>query len=158
MSLIDCSLESLRRPISRYIHPFRCIYPGTFLLPLRPSISIYLHSVHIHTHAYKCTHVCTCVNTYMCTPWQMGDLFERSPCPQLGSSITRDKPIRGVSIRQTHAGFPSVFLPRSKTPSCQQCTHIRGQTAQCVCLCVCSSMCVCVMMMIAFIITLGEIL
>ena len=27
-----------------------------------------------HTHAYKCTHVCTCVDTYMCTPRQMGDL------------------------------------------------------------------------------------
>jgi len=27
-----------------------------------------------HTHAYKCTHVCTCVDTYMCTPQQMGDL------------------------------------------------------------------------------------
>jgi len=58
----------------------------------------------------------------------MGDLFERSPCPQLGSSITRDKPIQGVSVRQTHAGFPSVFLPRSKTPSCQQCTPICTHT------------------------------
>ena len=27
-----------------------------------------------HTHAYVCTHACTCVDTYMCTPRQMGDL------------------------------------------------------------------------------------
>ena len=50
---------------------------------------------------------------------------ERSPWSQLGSKITRDRPIRGVSIRQTHTkGFPSVLLPRSETPSCQQCTPI----------------------------------
>jgi len=55
-----------------------------------------------HTHACKCTHVCACVDTYTCTPRQMGDLYERSPWSQLGSNMTRDRPIRGVSIRQTH--------------------------------------------------------
>jgi len=129
MSLIDCSLESLRRPISRYIHPFRYIYPVLFSHLLRPSMSIYLYSVHTHTHVYKCTHVCACVNTYTCTPRQIGDLFERSPWSQLGSNITRDRPIRGVSIRQTHTKeFPSVLLPRSETPSCQQCTPIWTHT------------------------------
>jgi len=95
-----------------------------FFSPLRPSISIYPHQVHTHTHAYKCTYVCICVNTYTCTARQVGDLFERSPWPQLGSSKTRDEPIRGVSVRQTHAGFPFVFLPRSETQSCQQCTYM----------------------------------
>jgi len=100
---------------------------GPFFHPWDPR-SIYLHSFHTHTHAYKCTYVCTCANTYTCTPRQMGDPFERSPWPQLGNSKTRDEPIRGVSVRQTHAGFPSVFLPRSKTPSCQQCTPIWTHT------------------------------
>jgi len=58
----------------------------------------------------------------------MRDLFERSPWPQLGSSKTRDNSIRGVSVRQTHAGFPSVFLPHSETPSCQKCTPIWTHT------------------------------
>ena len=71
MSLIDCSLESFRRLISRYAHPFRYIYPVPFFHLLRPSISIYLYSVHTHTHAYKCTHACACVDTYTCTPRQM---------------------------------------------------------------------------------------
>jgi len=36
----------------------------------------------------------------------MADLFERSPWSQLGSNITRDRLIRGTSIRQTHTkGF-----------------------------------------------------
>jgi len=96
MSLIDCSLESLRRPIFRYIHPFRYIYPVPFFHLLRPSISIYLYSVHTHTHAYKCTHACACADTYTCTARQMGDLFKRSSWSQLGSNITRDRPIRGV--------------------------------------------------------------
>jgi len=112
MSLIDCSLESFRRLISRYAHPFRYIYPVPFFHLLRPSISIYLYSVHTHTHAYKCTHACACVDTYTCTPRQMEDLFERSPWSLLGSNITRDRPIRGVSIRQTHTrGFhPCYYL------------------------------------------------
>ena len=51
----------------------------------------------------------------------MGDLFERSPWSQLGSSITRDRLIRGDSIRQTDM---RGFHPCSYTPSCQQCIPI----------------------------------
>jgi len=112
MSLIDCFLDSLHRPISRYIHPFCYIYPvPLFHLP-RPSLSIYLYSVYTHTHACKYTHVCACVDTYTCTLRQMGDLFERSPWSLLGSNITRDRPIRGVSIRQTHTRglYPCYYL------------------------------------------------
>ena len=117
--------------ISRYIYPFRYIYPGClfhFFPPLRPSISIYLHSVHTHIHAYKYTHVCTCVKSYMCTPRQMGDLFERSPWSQLGSNITRDRPVRGVSIRQTHTrGFHPRYYPAAR-PHLVSSAHLYEHT------------------------------
>jgi len=120
VSLICRTLDVINRLFSRvlaqtqslgtYIH-FAISILGPFS-PLRPSISIYLYSVYLHTHAYKCTYVCVCVNTHTCTPRQMGDLFERSPWSQLRSSITRDRPIRGVSIRRTPIrGFhPCYYL------------------------------------------------
>ena len=53
-----------------------------------------------HTHASKCTHVCTCVDIYIhvYTPTD-GRPVRGSPWSRLGSNITRDRPIRGVSIR-----------------------------------------------------------
>jgi len=81
-----------------------------------------------HTHACKCTHVCACVDTYTCTPRQMGDLYERSPWSQLGSNMTRDRPIRGVSIRQTHTrGFhPCYYL--AARPHLVRSAHLYERT------------------------------
>jgi len=33
-------------------------------------------------------------------------------------------PYEGFPCKETHTGFPSVLLPRSETPSCQQCAPI----------------------------------
>jgi len=82
-----------------------------------------------HTHACKCTHVCTCVDTYTCTPRQMGDLFERSPWSQLGSNITRDRPIRGVSIRITTSQRHPILSAmhtymNTRTHTHHTCLHI----------------------------------
>ena len=48
---------------------------------------------------------------HVCTPTD-GRPVRRSPWSQLGSNITRDRPVRGVSIRQTHTrGFhPCYYL------------------------------------------------
>ena len=91
-------------------------------------VSIQLSSP-THIHACKCTHACTCVDTYTCTPRQMGDLFERSPWSQLGSNMTRDRPIRGVSIRVTTSQRDPILSAvhtymNTRTHTHHTCLHI----------------------------------
>jgi len=101
-----------------------------FFSPLQTLVIHIISSVQTHTHVYKCTHACACVDTHTCTPRQMGDLFERSPWSQLGSNITRDRPIRGVSIRQTHTrGFhPCYYLAARPQPAVHTYMNTRIHT------------------------------
>jgi len=107
MSLIDCSLEFLRRPISRYIHPLRYIYPVPFFNLLRPSISIYLYSVHTHTHAFKCSHVCACVDIHVYTPTNGRPVREVSLVSIGNQHNTRQTHTRGFHLTDPYEGFPS---------------------------------------------------
>ena len=124
MSLTCCTLDVINRLFSRvltqtqslgtYIHfAVSILCPLFFFFSFSPLETLVIHitsSVHTHTHACKCTHAYACVDTHTCTPRQMGDLIERSPWSRLGNNITRDRPVRGVSIRQTHTrGFHPCY-------------------------------------------------
>ena len=115
MSLIDCSSQVLTQTQSLVAHihfTISILYPFFFSFHLcSPSLSIQLTQSHPHTRMQM--HPCMYMRRYVHDRWET---FERSHWSQLGSNLTRDRPLRGVSIRQTHTkGFPSVLLPRSET-------------------------------------------
>ena len=86
MSLTSRTLDVINRLFSQvltqtqslvaHIHfTISILYP--FFTSVDPRYPCNLPSL-THTHACICTHACTCVDTYMCTPRQMGDLWEVS--------------------------------------------------------------------------------
>ena len=131
VSLTNLTLDVIDRLFSRvltqtqsldtHIHfAISIMYP--FFTSVDPRYPCNLPSPHPHTRMQM--HPCKDM-LHTCVHPDRWETCERSSWSQLGSNTIRDRPIRGVSIRQTHTkGFPSVLLPRSETPSCQQCTPI----------------------------------
>ena len=85
------------------LYPF--FFLSTSLDPYYPynssSPTTHTHTIHPRMYMRRYIHVCTPTD---------GRPVERSLWSQLGSNITRDRPVRGVSIRQTHTrGFHPCY-------------------------------------------------
>jgi len=92
---------SLHRP-NLWVHTSISLYLSWALFSPLKTLDIHISLLSPYSHTRIQMHPCMCMHRHTCTPRQMGDLSERSPWSQLGSNIIRDRPMRGVSIRQTH--------------------------------------------------------
>jgi len=129
MSLIDCSLVSLHRP-NLQVHTSISQYLSWALFPPLETLDIHISLLSPHPHTRIQMHLCMCMRKYIhvYTPTNgrpVREVFLVSAGKQYNTWQTHT---RGFHPTDPYEGFPSVLLPCSETPSCQQCTPIWTHT------------------------------